>query len=210
MINDIKFIYFDIGGVLLEWKGILKKIAKLVKKDETLVEAIYYKYDAPSLKGQMHPHDFWKNFRHDLNLEGRIEDDFYSFTMRNFTPIRQTHDLVKKIHRKIPVGILSNIYQGVYDLSLKHGHIPDIKYHTVVQSCNIRMVKPDLEIYLHAQKLSGALHKQILFIDDVEENLYHPRRLGWSTFLFDTSHISYSAAKLSKITDLLLKSSRGA
>lgn len=54
-----------------------------------------------------------------------------------------------------------------------------------LSSCYLGARKPDMEIYLKAQVLTGRAPGECLFIDDRPENLVLPRRLGWRTVLYE-------------------------
>jgi len=88
----------------------------------------------------------------------------------------------------IQVGLLTNIYPGVFDLAIAQEKIPTVSYATVIQSCKCGYVKPQLEIYQGAERMSGVDGNEILFIDDKEEFLEPVGRLGWQTVLFDEKH----------------------
>lgn len=202
MKNKIKFVYFDVGGVVFRWKEIFTEIALKYNKKSDEVLFSFYKYDKLSCLGKISPDDIWKGMRKDLGIMADKDLDFLEFSTSKFIPITQTHQFIKELTESIPVGLLTNIHPGVFEKSVSKKHIPDINYHAVVKSYEIGMVKPDKNIFLHAQKLAKVPHKNILFIDDLEANLLTARSFGWKTILFETDNPEKSITDIKKLLGL--------
>lgn len=199
MKNKIKFVYFDVGGVLLRWRETLLELAKVYRKPIGDVEKAYLKYEELSLRGKIDTKLLWRKFCGDLKIKADDKFNFVEFSMENFLPIKQTHKLLKQLIGHIPVGLLTNVHPGFFERAIFHKHIPDLKYHAVVQSCEIGLIKPEKGIYLHAGRLAQAPHKNILFIDDLEVNVVAARSLGWKTVLFETDNPGKSIKEIKNI-----------
>ncbi len=89
------------------------------------------------------------------------------------------------MENKIEVGIISNIHDGLWESAFELSLVPNIKYKKIYLSYQIKMAKPNSDIYEMVQRESGVLPSEILFVDDKAENLIVPQSLGWKTVLFD-------------------------
>ncbi|MEN9579320.1 MAG: hypothetical protein RJA70_2329 [Pseudomonadota bacterium] len=58
----------------------------------------------------------------------------------------------------------------------------------------LRLTKPDPKIYVEAQRLFGAQPEQIVFFDDLEENVHSARQTGWNAEIVD--HTGDTAAQM--------------
>lgn len=201
MKNSIKFIYFDLGGVMFRWNGIYDHISKKYGRPIEDIEKTYLKYDVLSCRGLIRPEDIGQGMTKDLKLPKDNPFDFTETAMKVFAPIYETHNFVSTVIKSYRVGLLTNIHHGFFDLSINHGHIPKLPYKEVVQSCLLGLIKPENEIYHHAQKKAKVPHENILFIDDYEENIKAAKELGWSTVHFETDNPAKSIKEISSILD---------
>ncbi len=198
MRNDIKFVYFDAGGVLFRWREVLEEIATKHGKKIDEIIPIFTKYDEAACKGTITSQQLWHGIYTELGIEIDKNFDFLSFSIERFTPIIETHNFIKKIAKRLPVGILTNAHLGVFDQVQKARHIPDVNYSVIIQSCLIGLIKPERKIYEHAQKKAKVAAKNILFIDDLEVNITGAKAFGWNTVLFDTDNPSRSIREIRK------------
>jgi FMN phosphatase YigB (HAD superfamily) len=198
----IKFVYFDVGGVILEWHGLIEIIAKRYNKSVDKVWKAFGIYDPHSNLGKITPQELWLGMCRELKIPNGEIVDFSSLAMQTFSPILETHEFVRNLSQHLPVGILSNIHFGFYKHCLQHGHIPNIKFSAVVESCEIGLVKPEKEIFLHAQRLVKVQPENILFIDDYEENIRGAKAAGWQAILFETQNPAKSLQRIKNILSL--------
>lgn len=184
--KKIKFIYFDIGGVLIHWRGIFGPLSKATGKTVSEAERIYMQYDSVACRGVITAEEMGKKLEKDFKVRNGQTIDVKQLAIDNFKPLKETHGFITTLMKQYHVGLLTNVYHGVYDLVLKHGFVPDLPYRAVIQSCHLGIIKPEKKIYHHAQELAGVPHENILFIDDYEVNIKSAGELGWQTVHFDT------------------------
>ncbi len=196
--TDIQFVYFDLGGVLFNWKNALVNLAAHMNKPYEEVYAVFKKYDDDVCRGKITPSHLWDYFRDELSVDVKM-DDFLTWWANNFTPIPSMHALVKEVSRTYKVGILTNIYSGAFEIFLQKGHVPNIPYETVIQSCELSLIKPEAKFFRHAQKKAGVGASHILFIDDYQENLDKAKELGWQVMLFEEKHTQESIDRIRKV-----------
>lgn len=198
MKKNIKFVYFDVGGVLFRWREVIEEIAKRHGKKADEVLRVFAKYDEAACRGLLTSQQLWKQMYRKLKISPKIDFDFFKFSIKKFVPITETHEFIKEIAEYLPVGLLTNVHPGVFDQVKRLGHIPDINYSAVIQSCQIGLVKPEKEIYEHAQKKAKVKPKHLLFIDDTQVNIKGAEVLGWNTVLFDTDNPARSIREIRK------------
>ena len=78
--------------------------------------------------------------------------DFLESWVSDYKPIPEIHNFIHNIKSNYKIGLLSNIYKGMWPLLLEKKLIPDIRYEAVIFSCGVGMRKPEEGIYALAQK----------------------------------------------------------
>lgn len=187
MKKQIKFVYFDVGGVIFRWREIFDDMAIVHGRKVDDVLGAFAKYDTDACLGLIHSNQLWKNMCGDLGIKEDKNFDFFQFAMDRFIPIPETHKLLKDVSSKYHVGLLTNIHPGVFDEACKRKHIPKIDYKVIIQSCLVGMVKPEKEIFHYARQMAKVDHEEILYIDDFELNINSANKLGWQAILFETN-----------------------
>jgi putative hydrolase of the HAD superfamily len=181
----IKFVYFDIGGVLVDWSRAFMGAAN---KFGLHVEDIGEVFDANAeavTKGIITPEDIWKECTQRFALKDAVGFDFLNSWVDDYRSIHNGHALVVQINKQFKVGLLSNIYAGMLPLMLAKKLIPNITYDQVVLSCEVGKMKPEVEIYDLAQERAGVSAREVLLIDDRQDYVDGAKHAGWSGVVFD-------------------------
>lgn len=199
MKNNIKFIYFDVGGVMFKFKNGLEKISINYNVDLKKVEEVFKKYDDEVCRGKIDTNQLWLNYKKELGIKSEDDFNFSDFWVSNFEPIKSIHKLIFEIKQEYNIGLLTNIYKETFNKSIKNGSIPNINYFAVIQSCDLGYVKPEYEIYKIAQDLTGVISEEILFVDDNIKFLVPAKNMGWQTFLYDSFNHEKSSEELMKL-----------
>ena len=105
---------------------------------------------------------------------------------------------LEKIKDKFQVGLLTNMYPGMFEAIQKRKIMPKIDWKVIVDSSKVRLKKPEIEIYQLAEKLAKTKPEEILFIDNKKKNLESAQKLGWQTFWYDSANYEQSSAELEK------------
>lgn len=182
--NDIRFVYFDIGGVIFDFEPGIHNLANLLGTDFENCKRIFKKYDPIICRGEITPQELWTNYKTETGYKGK-DINFAEFWSDQFVPIPQVHEFIRDLSRNRAVGLLTNIYPGVFPLMIKKNKIPNIPYVTVVQSCKVGLIKPEEGFLLLAEKKSGVKPNEIMLLDDVESNIAAVRKREWNGVLFD-------------------------
>ena len=113
-------------------------------------EKVFQKYDDQICRGEISPQEFWDKYQDELLFQDS-DINFLDYWVSKLSIIPETHKLIRDlVHSNISVGLLTNIYSGVFEKSLSIKLIPDVKYNSVIKSCEIKVIKPEKEIYLLA------------------------------------------------------------
>jgi epoxide hydrolase-like predicted phosphatase len=190
------FIYFDVGGTLLDWSDVFKSAANEFNLTIDQINDVFEENHDAITKGHISAKGYWSECIKKYDLKNAEEYDFLESWVSDYKPIKEMHELIDKLGPEYKVGLLSNIYKGMLPLLLDKGVIPDIQYDRIVFSCDTGMMKPNPDIYNLAQKKSGMPPDKILFVDDREDYLEPAKKLGWKTFLFKTKDAKNSAKEL--------------
>lgn len=197
--REIDFIYFDIGNVLLLFSSGLQKLATKHHLSYDEFETVFRKYDDAVCRGKMSPQDLWKKYEEELGISEN-NFDFATYWTSCFTLIEETFVLIDELVKcGTPIGLLSNIYNGIFDILSAKNFFPNKNWNAIVLSSEVGFAKPEPEIYQVAEKKAKTMASKILFIDDKKEFLETAKQRGWQTFLFDHSDPSRSVEALRKV-----------
>lgn len=197
MKKSIRFVYFDVGGVLLNFVEAHKKVARQYGVPYESVLAVFEKYWRDECRGKISGSRYMELFAEVLGMKPPLKDagDFWSDHFLSVTPM---HDLIHELKDIYKLGILSNAGPGVLDQSFRKGHIPGISWATVVDSSQHGVIKPEAKIYEIAEEMAGVDPAEIFFIDDVPEHITVAQARGWQGMVFDTGDVEGTVRKLKK------------
>jgi FMN phosphatase YigB (HAD superfamily) len=189
------FIYFDLGGVVFHFTGGLSKLAEKYGRQYADFEKVFRKYDDQVCRGIISTEELWKHYQSELGFTDPI--DFTDYWASNFSPIKEVHTLINELAKEnFPIGLLTNVYTGIFDKALVTGAIPNVTYQALIKSCEQKLVKPEIAIYKLAQQSTGQSGHQILFVDDKKDFLKPADELGWQTILFDENNPDQSVNRI--------------
>lgn len=103
---------------------------------------------------------------------------------RFFRPIRGARSLLLELQRRgLTTGILSNTFPSIRD-SLQSTNLLDALDVTLA-TCNLGIHKPDPRAFEWALETLALPPQDVLFVDDLPENVTAARRLGMPAVLID-------------------------
>ncbi len=207
----IKHVIFDIGGVLknasnapvAEWVS-KQAFAQLPAVYQTMTIREFFK----TVMMQTANHQNWdKNtlpmraVMETLHQEQHIPMAVLAemFSPRGLSMLNQYEpkmfDLVRELKRAgKSTFILSNMPLEMVDL-LRTKITPDL-FDDIIYSCEIKMVKPDREIFEYAIQRFNIDPRESLFIDDSPKNLLTAQAVGLHTYLFDNTDVPKAIQEL--------------
>lgn len=199
----MKFIYFDVGGVLNKdfsashkWDLLTNEwnISKSVKEK---VGDLFNMFEKEACVGR-DVDDFLlimnKKFGTKFPKNYSLNENFVNLFYKNEGIIK----IINQIKSKYKLGLLTNMYPKMLDLIRNKNLIPNIDWRVIIDSSVEKCRKPEMEIYKIAQEKAGVKANEILFIDNKKENLENPKKLGWQTYWFNSSSYEQSNKELER------------
>lgn len=181
--SGVGFIYFDVNGCLVRFfHRAFTKLAQDTGESPDVIETAFWHYNDAICTGEMSMQKFNKAFGEKLGLESL---DWQKYYLEAIDPIIEMQELVVWAAKHYHVGLLTNVMPGILSKLLSDGVVPDINYSAVIDSSEVKVVKPDPKIYEIAQERANCPAEQILFVDDSRVNLMAAERLGWRVLWFD-------------------------
>lgn len=199
--KPVKFVYFDIGGVLLNYSGSFISLAHVLNAPIQRVYDFWEPLDDALNLGTLTAEEFWQKLKTRFKYRGQ-DIDVRDLWITSFRPIKETHAFAKKISRTRKIGLLTNAMPGTVAKTRALGHIPRIPYAAVIESHVFGITKPDPKIYEIAHRHAGVAAGEILFIDDKEINALGAHRSGFHSYHFDTDNPAASVEELEDIIHL--------
>ena len=186
MNKKVKNVVFDLGGVLLEWD--VDKIVSAVFDDPEKKKTV---------KREVFEHGNWM----DLD-RGTLDGDkalllFSERTGRSIEEIKRLMNLVREILAPLPES-MALLYElekmGVPLYCLSNMHVKSWsrfdfwdKFRGIVISSELKMAKPEPEIYEYLLTRYALEPCATVFIDDNRENIEAARRAGMKGILFQSA-----------------------
>lgn len=146
-------------------------------------------------RGKINPQELWNRIKHDSGYSGK-DIDFVPFWVSHFQPNLSVHKLIKDVSKNHAVGLITNIYPGVFQKAIDAGDIPNLPYAFVLKSCDTGFIKPEEKIYELAEQMSGQKPSDILLIDDSPRFITPAQERGWKTYNFNTNNPDVSVSSL--------------
>jgi putative hydrolase of the HAD superfamily len=191
-------IIFDLGGVVLRWNP------------DAIVTGFYAdELSRATAKREIFQHTDWLELDRGVLTESEATRRFHERTGHalaeisalmqavrdSLQPIPETLQILKDLSgRGIPLYCLSNMAASTADYLRRH-HTFWSFFRGVVISGEVKLMKPDPEIFEHIARRYGLTPHDTLFIDDHLPNIKGAARLGFKTLLFENPHQCRSALR---------------
>ncbi len=176
----IKAVFFDIGNVLLRFsnKRIIRKIAWAVGRHPIKVARHIWKGRIVDRieRGEVTGEELHGLFVGELGYKGDYEK-FKTLWCDHFTLDRGSFAVLKSLSNKMPTYLLSNTNALHIEHIRERYTFPSIVKGAIL-SHELKLRKPQREIYEAALKMSGTAPEETVFIDDLEENCEGARKAG--------------------------------
>lgn len=197
------FIFFDVGGVLIKdfssnngWNDLKTSIGLPLKEWDAFDSywaAMTYKLcttiDADDLISDIQ-NKFSVNFSKDFSLLAEFVSRFEKSEV-----MQKVCDIVSERHS---LGLITNMYPRMYSEIERRGLMPYCSWETIIDSSDVKVAKPNQEIFKIAEQASGRKPEEILFVDNTKENLDVAKSIGWDVFHFNSKSPLTSSDKLLK------------
>ena len=187
----IKFIYFDLGRVLLDFtheRG-FEQIAESAELTPDAVRAALFdtgisdRYETGELStGEFHQ-EFCAASGSNLSVESLTTAWSDIFDLKPET-VALAANLKSAGNR---IGILSNTCEAHWEFAAKKFRVLGQLFDPVITSYDVKSMKPDSKIYESAAEAANCEPSELFFVDDRDENVEGARKLGWNAELFQSA-----------------------
>jgi HAD superfamily hydrolase (TIGR01509 family) len=177
----VKNVIFDLGGVVIEWNP------------DRILDAYYADPEARVImKTQMFQHPDWlqldRGTMNETELLARLGvrtgrpaaelSGLFDAVRESLHAKPDTVALLEKLHRRgVPLYCLSNISSDIFEF-LRERHSFWGVFRGIVISGDLKIMKPEPEIFEFLLKRYGLTAAQSVFIDDNATNIEAARALG--------------------------------
>ncbi|MFA4998704.1 MAG: HAD-IA family hydrolase [Candidatus Paceibacterota bacterium] len=197
----ISFVYFDVGGVVIndckgndKWEKMMREIG-IKKEDDDKFNEFYEKYEKEVSIGKdidsiipLIKKIFGVNFPAGYSMLA----DFINRFEKNI----YIQPVIDKIKQNCKMGLLTNMYPRMLSAMTEKGIMPEANWDVIIDSTVERLRKPDSAIFELAERKANAKKDEILFIDNTTVNINTAKDFGWRTFFYNSSDHKKSCADL--------------
>ena len=187
MNNEIKHVVFDIGNVLIKWDpelAYLEQIPDAAERAWFLEHICNMDWNIEQDRGRS-----W-NAAEEILIEQfpTHEDNIRTYRknwpMMIYEEIGESVTILKSLlANDHDVTMLTNFASDTLEIArAKYDFLTLSRGATV--SGDVKLIKPDIEIYLHHAKTFGLSPANTLFIDDSEKNVEGAKNAGWNSVQF--------------------------
>jgi len=192
--SGVKFVYFDINGCLVRFfHEAFIRIAGDTGVSSNVIESSFWHFNDSVCRGELSISQFNDKF---AELIGVKSIDWTKYYLDAVEPIKEVQEIALWASKYYKIGLLSNIMPGHIKSMVETGLIPKLNYDAIVDSSEVKSIKPEPEIYEVAESKAGVKPSEILFIDDSRTNLMAAERRGWQVLWFDDFNPTESSERI--------------
>lgn len=194
---EIKFIYFDVGGVLMldysktnKWNEMISDLGIEANRREAFGKMFKdYTYDICTSRKSLD--DFLVEAKKQLGIKipkgYKMLEDF----VNRFEPNPSLAEIVTKL-KGYRLGLLTDQYKGMLDMVMERGLIPRVNWEVIIDSSMVGLKKPQVEIYQLAEELAEVKQENILFVENRTPQIKGAEKRRWQTLLYDPADVKAS------------------
>ncbi len=205
MNNDIKFIYFDVGGVAIldfsktnKWEEMTKALG-VNESNRKKFDEIFNEFEPEICVSKKSLDEFLEVVKSELGMSLPTDYSMLDDFVDRFEANLSLHPILNKIAEHYQLGLLTNMYPYMLDKIKERSILPPIEWNVVIDSSIEGVRKPQDEIYKIAENKSGFEGGKILFVENSTKHIDVAKERGWQALLYDPSDISGSNKRLEKL-----------
>ncbi|MDB5186015.1 MAG: hypothetical protein JWL85_538 [Candidatus Saccharibacteria bacterium] len=192
--SGIRFVYFDINGCLVRfYHRAFTAIAEVSGKQPDIVETTFWHYNDAVCRGEISIEEFNRILGEAFEM---ADFEWRTYYLEAIDPIQEMHELVTWASEHYHVGLLSNIMPGLISAMLENGMLPKVDYAAIIDSSEVKAIKPEAAIYETALGRTTCEPHEILLVDDSRSNLMSAEHMGWHVLWFDDYRPEESVARI--------------
>lgn len=181
--NGVRFVYFDMNGCLV--RAATSAFARLAEDSGAApdtVETVFWQYNDAVCRGDKSIDELNTALAQRLG----IMVDWYQYYLDALEAMPGMDELVAWVAENYRVGILTNTMPGLVGTMMERGLLPSVDYEIIIDSSEVKAIKPEDAIYQIATKRARVGASEILLVDDDRPNLVAASRFGWHTMKFQS------------------------
>ncbi|THB77396.1 MAG: HAD family phosphatase [Desulfobulbaceae bacterium] len=183
--KSVKALLFDLGGVLVDidfnrafnnWSNNTESSAEIIKS-KFRFDSFYKSHEI----GEINSGEYFDSLRKSLDIDitdQQFEDGWNSIFISEVYGISR---LLRVLKKKIPMYVFSNTNNLHQRYWLNEYQSILSNFETIFTSSDLRKRKPDPEAFLSVADIIGIKPNQILFFDDLLENIHGAKKVGFKT-----------------------------
>lgn len=192
--SGIRFVYFDVNGCLVRFfHHAFTRLAEESGAPADMIETSFWHYNDAVCRGEMTVEAFDKVLAETLRLPAV---DWRSYYLEAIEPIPAMQELLHWAAEHYYIGLLTNIMPGFLDVMRQQNILPTIAYDSIIDSSQVKAIKPEKAIYEIATDRAHCDASEILLIDDSRTNLMAAEKQGWHVLWFDDYRPEESVARV--------------
>lgn len=192
--SGVRFVYFDVNGCLVRFfHQAFSRLAHETGLPVDQIETTFWHYNDAVCRGEVSLAEFNQAYAKRLKLPSL---DWQKYYLDAVEPITEMEAFLPWAVEHYEVGLLTNIMPGFIEALQAAGKVPTLPYHSVIDSSQVKAIKPEAKIYQIAQEKAGVAPHEILFVDDSRSNLMAAEKLGWHVMWFDDYRPAQSVAHI--------------
>ena len=188
MFNEIRAVYFDLGGVYYTEgfrEGLYNIAGKLSLDGEDFYRlASDIIFANGYVRGETPEAEFWSQLAEAAGVNTDLTAERETIQAA-FKPLHGMRELVARIREQVPVGLLTDQCNWLYELDERDSLLS--AFDTVVNSYEEGYTKRDMEIFRIACQRFGLLPEEIAFFDDNQGNIDRASEFGMRAFMFESA-----------------------
>lgn len=192
--SGVRFVFFDVNGCLVRFfHRAFTEIAHDCGKQADMIETAFWHHNDAVCRGEMSLEAFNRSLGQQFEMPGFNWTTYY---LAAIEPIKEMHQLLRWAAELYHVGLLTNIMPGHVKTMIDQGLIPNLAYTAIVDSSEVRAIKPEPKMYQIAAEKAGVQPSEIMLVDDSRSNIMAGEKAGWKVLWFDDYRPEESAARV--------------
>jgi len=185
---EIRLIISDFGGVIctFDYRIFCRRLAHRIHRtadevfDAVFGDRLQQDFEAGKLSAREYHRAVMARLRADVSF-----DEFFPMYGDIFTEIPATCDLLRRLHRRYPLYLLSDTNEIHFGFVRKTVSVLSI-FDEFIVSYQVGVLKPDPCIFQEAIRRSGLPAEACLFVDDRSGNVEGALKLGMHAVRFES------------------------
>lgn len=180
-------IIFDLGGVVFNWNptNLINRITNNNEEKDLLIKYLFEHDDWNKLdQGTITKEDVIKKTIKRSGLDRSIIENIFKNIPGELIPKTETVNLIEELSKtEHNLYVLSNMQSDIAKILTKNYHFWH-HFKGIVFSCDVKMIKPNRDIFDHILSKYDLKPEDTIFIDDTKNNTDSAKNLGISTIHF--------------------------